>query len=208
MTPPDLPVRYAPDLPAAAPDAPDVDVPVDVEPPLDVPDVPDVSDVPDTAPAEPLCEPSPSVAGSNDFELIVGRLVAGQFTELADGEEIEIIQGPQGGVHLEVAVRLVPPAPLAEELLLTATEATTIQPCGGADQAVVGDFNNKKLPVYPLTEPGPYQSQKLLVIFDEDEAVHYAARPCAVQVTVAFDSDDGTTLAASATKPLYCVDYF
>lgn len=165
---------------------------------------------PDLGPLE-LCIPAPPDDPlPNDFDITAGQLTGDVFTPLKEGAQVEIVQGPQGGVHVEVALRFWLPAEYDENPVWTITEGVSIQPCGTADQAEVGSFYDKKYPVFRIGAADSYQTATLFVIFDQNEAIHYQDKPCAVRLTVAVKTPgdpDTIALRGSVTVPLICVDH-
>ena len=125
--------------------------------------------------AEVTEDTGPDVAPS-DFELVLGRVDSEfQFTALAAEDVIEIVQGPQGGIHLEIGVLLNlvgPPGQLSVDVT-----AATLQ-----DGVEVGSAAYANLAVYE-TEPGVYQSGFFIVIFHTDEAEPYAGKPARIRVS-------------------------
>lgn len=195
-----------------APDAADViesediqDV-ADTDPQTDV-DPPDVED--DTAEVVEECLPSdPPPQGALDLNL--GQFKSGEFVPLLDGDAIEIVQGPQGGVHLEIRLKVTLPA-WGEPKALARISSQSFQPCCGPNEGHVGDFLSNKYPLYP-EEPGgeAFASGDLPIIFKEDLGSVYANDECCVRVFVEVLAPGSNEVVQSGWRhvALDCVDFF
>ena len=144
-----------------------------------------------------------------DVPLLIGVAVAGGGVEaLADGAPIEIVQGPQGGVHLEVAFALTLPEVFAATTAKVRVEARTFQPCC-AGEPPVGTLSNAKYLAY-LVQPGSHDfvSQALQVIFDETEASFYMNSECCVAMEVWATAPGAAepTHRGAALHRFLCVD--
>lgn len=156
------------------------------------------------APLAPCLEPAPP----GELEVELGRLTAGVFSPLEDGDEIEIIQGEQGGVHVEVAVRVYDTGE-SQAKLLADIEAGTYQPCGSGEPAQVGSLSTAKHPLFVVDDADEYQSGKLVVIFEQNQGHYYADRPCGVSVRVSLTTVDRLALrSGSAVRTLRCTNFF
>lgn len=229
---PDLPDAgpLVPDVPDDGPDVPDVPdegpgvtddgaggtddgpEPPDEGPPgiddgADEGDVPALNEIVEQCLPDPPEEPLPS-----EIEMVLGKLSGGNFKELFDDDAIEVVQGPQGGVHLEVAViATLPSETFAGATKITAAiEAVTVQPCCGPDQLTVGSYISNKYAMYTTGEPAEFGSGVLPVIFDANLASYYEQMDCCVRVVVtAHEPGTQTPVATGWTeRRLFCVDYF
>jgi hypothetical protein len=221
----DLPAGPVTPLPVvhgdAEPDA-DVSAPADVvEAPHEVVDdttPADTAPSDDAAPSEVIEDIGPTdtapadtadTAAVEDPGLALGWLTGSTiFTPFAADEAIEIVQGPQGGIHVEIAVRLPWAGVATPTAAVTACDtAAKIQqgvsscgqcPCtaitaidarsfvGGVE---VGSFVTAGYPV-SLLSPGVYQTFSLPVIFDSDDAAPLVGSVDTLRVTITLPSGE------------------
>ena len=123
-----------------------------------------------------------------------------QLAVPAEDAAIEIVQGPQGGVHIEVGFRLTLPGPAATDAVRVSVAADTLQPCD-ASAPPVGSYRASKYLVVPDPTGQALVSGAVPVIFDGNVAEPYVDRPCCVALTVQVD---GATY--QATHRFTCVD--
>ncbi len=192
-------------------------VPPEVEAPLDLP-AEDVASLPDVTDG---CAPwLPPGDGPFTLASTLGRLNAdGGFEPFAPGGPIEIVQGPQGGVHLDVRLQLAPPATHQRcvtlegstvcQALISATLETHLGCC---TEPTIGSLSVAKAVVTGAGQ-GTLISGQLPVVFHENDGALYAGTDCCV--TVEFGArpvqSDGTfglapTLFGLAQITLSCVD--
>lgn len=220
---PDVTDEGAPDDTPDVPDAPEVTDPSDPSDTSDIPDVPDTLEIPDTPDegpdvadsdndtgpdVEPVCEPTPlDLPAAQDITLTLGRKPPGGFVPLLDGDPIEIVQGPQGGVHLDLAYSIEIPQNDADKLF-TVVHARTSQACCGDQEAIVGTYQNNKEVVFPAGG-GVFLSEEVSVIFEQDEASVYQGQDCCVQIHVQVMNPPPTVVhSATTTRTLSCEDVF
>jgi len=203
-------VRFGPDRAAAAapppppPRAPSVDADADGHLDASAADVSDVTEVVDSA--EVLdSEPGPDAVDDVDTEssltLTLGTASLGEFAPLPDGTDLEIVQGPQGGIHIEVAVELTIAAdsPLASGSEIIATISGDM----AIEGAVVGSTTLSNY-LMPAVAPGVFGSGVMFLIFEQDIAAPYAGKAAQVSLTVALDGG----LEAAAQVGVVLVDWF
>ncbi len=153
------------------------------------------------APGEPPCHEEAGLPEqSNAIDLSIGVPDSeGLWTAVSPDETIEIVQGPQQGVHVEIALKVTLPehsSPTVKVLV----QAASFQPCKCSNP--VGAYHNGKYLLFAAPEPpGTYISGMIPVIFEEREAHHYAGEECCVTVWVTVDEVTG-----SATHAFSCVD--
>lgn len=121
---------------------------------LDAPDGRDSAEAADVEPPRP--------------DLIIAQVSEdGSLLPLEDGAAVEIVQGPQGGIHIEVAL----------DIYLTAVEPpATIKPAIECELTDRGEILALvKVSKYPmvLREEGTYRTELMPVIFVEHLATHY-----------------------------------
>lgn len=120
------------------------------------------------------------------FEVLLGYESAGGFAELTDGTELEVVQGSQGGIHVEVLVHIRPAAGGEETRFWALTGETKLS------GEVVASLN---VPYYPIVpEGGLFASEPLPIIFFQDEAEFYlgpALTPTPVVVCLAVGEGGG-----------------
>ena len=152
--------------------------------------------------------PCPTSIATNEFALTLHRLTASGALgeELKPLDKVEIVQGPQGGVHIEFGYRAQYDG--ANELKMFAsfngeTYLDALAPPVG--------FGGSPLTVLFLSPDGAgYDSQLNLVIFEQNEAFHYEERPCCAVATVSILDPVTKDPMATATQAveLYCEDVF
>ena len=105
------------------------------------------------------------------------------FSALTEGQELEIVQGIQGGVHLEVALELDLGAAYAEveliDLLLVAQ--TSLE-----EGEPVAELRLSYLKAGNIGQ-GVFRTQTLAIIFERNQARHYEDRVARVSVQVNVD---------------------
>ena len=122
---------------------------------------------------------------SSDFPLNVGHYwpAGAEFTSLQDAQDMEIVQGIQGGVHTEIALEL--------NLGLDHADTTIvhfdvhIQTLLDGDE-VVADLQLDGFKAGNIGF-GVFQTQTLPVIFEQNQAVHYEGRDAVIVVQVVFE---------------------
>ena len=210
-------------------DLPDVDEldegPGEIEDPgdpLDVPDIPDVPDpgddgedppdIPD-APDEGTdegCAAYPDPPKPLEFPITIGKLLGNKtFVDVEDGEAIEIIQGPQGGVHVEVVFHITLPDTFTGSSVKAEVDSLSFQPCCGAEK--VGDYFNKKSLLYKqVSESQTFYSGVIPVIFDQDLAMFYEDEACCVTIDVGVYAKGTNEIVTQSTAQhtFMCVDFF
>jgi len=174
----DLPAGPVPALDPVAPADPD---PTDVAAPdalADAAPADDLGPVDTAAPAPPLT---------------LGALDAGgAFTAFTDGQSVEIVQGPQGGIHLELALRF--PAPGDADPIVVTLHAET-----HLDGAVVGTLDSPDYPA-PRVAADLGQTYVLPVIFVTNDASPYVG--ATVSLTASLTLPSGAVLTGAATLHL------
>lgn len=174
----------------------------DVEdvPPSDVP-TPDTADVCEPLLDEPIVETSPIVLGSAG--------VGGAYNPSMPGDAIEIVQGPQGGVHVEVAFEVTLSEEFTKSSAKMALTAHSFQPCCMGN--MVGSYTNNKFLAFKK-DPAQqvFVSGVVPVIFFQNEAIHYQDAECCVvlSVDVFGPQSDDVVASATAMHSFQCVDYF
>ena len=152
--------------------------------------------------------PCPMVSQVNDFELVLHRLNAeGQLgPQLSPMEAIEIVQGPQGGVHIEFGYHAAYPANMAPKVF-AAFEGKTFM---NASEPPVGIGGTPLTVLFLSPTSDGYDSQLNLVIFEQNEAVHYEEQPCCAVATVSILEPSTKDIVATSTAAieLYCEDIF
>ena len=176
---------------------------------------------------EDLCHPGegcravplPGVCPENEFPLALGKALPGDsFGEVPDGAEIEIVQGPQGGVHVEVALRATLTEAYTKQATVAKIHARSYQPCWSEADGVylsaaaeVGQYFNKKGLLYKSASGEFLTGFPLWVIFEQNLAVFYEDQYCCVAVEVdAYAPGSKTEIAYSAWvwHRFYCIDLF
>ncbi len=220
------------DLPDPGPDDPTD--PVDGDE-LDAPEIPDTADVPEVEPelppipdiedgdsgdpegadtpevidaADSGCPSFPAPPKPVEFPVTIGKLLGNKtFMEVEAGEAIEIVQGPQGGVHVEVAFHITLPETFVGSSVKVMVDALSFQVCCGEEK--VGDYFNKKSLLYKQeADSQTFYSGVVPVIFDQDLASFYEDTDCCVAMDISVYEKGTTTvvLEASAHHTFYCVD--
>ncbi len=188
----------APELPAVedvidAPDAvPDVfDVAGD--------DVPPPGDVLEDLPA-PIDAPIPVIDTLEGSAVVgLGRLVgvapSQAFEALSPGQDLEIVLGPQGGYHLELAAELDAPAQTVPKLLVTiACSAQHVH-------EEIGSVYLDKHVCYRGAD-GLYRTQVLPVFFLSPTAASYAGESVLVGCTITGAETGGASLMVTLVDEL------
>ncbi len=141
-------------------------------------------------PAPPLSD-EPSM-----FAVALGDVATNfTFTPWSPGDTTEIVQGPQGGIHVEVGAQATvsgPPGAVTADVF----GRVLIE---GADVAM-GTYSAVTL---LEVAPGVYQTGELLLIFETDLAGPYTGWPALVEVLVDVD---GT--AGYVSHPVTLIDAF
>ena len=149
-----------------------------------------------------------SCESRHDFELQLGVVGANKtFRVPRRGDPIEIVQGPQGGVHVEIALQARLPVRLAGDTLRTWIRATTFEPCDAATG--VGRAENRKYLLFPDGN-GNHISGVLPVVFATSTASAYEDTECCVRVTLGVREPGETepSLWATTEHRFYCIDFF
>ena len=125
------------------------------------------------------------------------------------GDPIEIVQGPQGGVHLEVAFLVDLPETFTKSSAKMTVNAHSYQPCCAGK--MVGSYvNNKYLAFKTEATSQTFASGVIPVIFFQNEAYHYEDAECCVVLSLEVLGPGSTEIVAtgSAIQSFPCVDYF
>ncbi len=122
-----------------------------------------------------------------DFPLEIGTNYGSGVVTLPDGGKLEIVQGPQGGLHLNLAVRAVLPPDVASTPTFVSLTAETHVPCCAGP--VVGGFAAPGLPLWPVKDgsgvaTGQHASSIFPGVFNQSLASAYAGKACCVDVTL------------------------
>ena len=135
-----------------------------------------------------------------------GIFVASQPATVA---ALEIVQGNQGGVHVEVAFRLILPdlalfgGKIPPKVQAEVRAETRLDCCDGE---LVGTAESLKRLVWKSPDvEGAYDSGPLPVIFDQTVAAPYHLRHCCVTVEVAF-RHHGAQFLGLGQQTFFCVD--
>jgi hypothetical protein len=179
----ELPDTDLPDSPDVGPDPVDVS---DTPQPVDSGDLLEIgdSDVEDSEiddSEEPDVPPDPG-DGVDDPDvvepptpLVLGTLAGATFTPLADGIDLEITQGPQGGIHLEVGIDVTWDS--AE------TKLSGVLSCRTRLGAKDVGFNETPNFILYRTPDGTYRSVMIPVYFQDWDAAVYVNQNVAVSCT-------------------------
>jgi len=214
-----------PDVDVSAPDTPSNDVePSDIADtePSDIADavedvvedtlVADTTPTDDTQPPDEteICESPLSPTGTETLPISLGSAgLGGKYQPAEAGDLIEIVQGPQGGVHVEVAFEVTLPETFTKNSAKMALVAHTFQPCCMGN--MVGSYTNNKFLAFK-GEPGGqvFASGVVPVIFFQNEAIHYQDAECCVVLTADVFAPQSTEILASGAvmQAFTCVDYF
>ena len=120
-----------------------------------------------------------------EFPLTVGRYwpAGAEFTALVEGEDMEIVQGIQGGVHTEIALEF--------DLGFGRDDTSTIQfdlyiqtLLDGGDAVATLELAGFKADNVGF---GVFRTHTLPVIFEQNEALHYEGRQAVIVVQVTMD---------------------
>ena len=132
------------------------------------------------------------------IEVELGWVSGNVFKPFEDGDTVEIVQGPQGGIHLDVFQ-----GPAVAKI-----QAVTVTPCCGPSKDSVGSFLAKKYPLMEGVEAPRFYTDVLQVMFDQPLANHYADAECCVQAIVSiYDlSTDTISHSGSDGVRLLCRD--
>lgn len=123
----------------------------------------------------------------SEFPLSVGQYwpAGAEFAALVDGQDMEIVQGIQGGVHTEIALEF--------DLGFGRDNTATIQfdlyiqtLLDGADAVATLELDGFKADNVGF---GVFRTHTLPVIFDQNEAVHYEGRQAVIVVQVTMDGE-------------------
>ncbi len=157
------------------------DVDTGPEPDTDTSDDNDVPDTVEDDTFEPVDTSLPPV------DMVVGQFDAAGvvFTEFVSGQEIEIIQGPQGGVHIEIALDYGFPGG-ATSLPTEVNLFTEI------DGQAVGDFVSLAYPT-PMVGVERYRTFPIPLIFYTDLADPYVGANAVLNLSMTLP--DNTTRA-------------
>ena len=126
-----------------------------------------VEDTQDTASIVDYADELPS-----EFPMTVGRYWprGAAFSPLSEGLDMEIVQGFQGGIHTEIAFEFDLGFDYADTLIVYFDlHAQTLL----ADEEVVAELTLKGMKAGNIGF-GVFQSQTMQVIFEQNEAHHYA----------------------------------
>ncbi len=191
-------------------DSNDVIAPVDATDSTTPPDEMDTAAPLDVEPEVKECTALEGVQSINPVPMELGAAgPGGSFVALAPGESIEIVQGPQGGVHLEVAFQLTLPETFVKSSAKMTVNAHSYQPCCVGN--MVGSYvNNKYLAFKTDADSQTFASGVIPVIFFQNEAIHYQDKECCVVLSLEVYGTGSTEINAtsSAVQSFTCVDYF
>ena len=142
----------------------------------------------DTCVAAQGCLPPPP--DPHDFPVEVGQKTQA-FVPVADGQAIQIVHGPQGGIHLLAAFRATLPPVITWSPVKVSYTATTRLGCC-ATGPVVGSVTSGAAAAWktPDTE-AEYVYSPMQIVFDSKESADYAGQTCCVRVDVAVFPIDG-----------------
>ncbi len=178
------------------PDVPDVP---DVPDPPDAPDLPDLSHDSETSDSAEVEDEDTSDDGPNppphtqtqqgDYLVLIAEAEAPEFTPIVADSEREIVQGPQGGIHTEIVLRVtVPGAIPTNGKIAGALQAKAFI----ADQ-LIGFID---VPSYPFTElPGlldTYQSDVIPIFFASNDAATYSDLVTRLEAHINYLGKTGT----------------
>ncbi|HIA02274.1 MAG TPA: hypothetical protein EYN06_06440 [Myxococcales bacterium] len=156
---------------------------------------------------------SPVIASNppNKFQIQMGKLEANKLFLTVDPEEmIEIVQGPQGGVHVEVAFRAWLPVQFSDQSKAKVeVEGNTYMGCCGGES--VAYFHLGKYLIYPDPDDDKaFRSGVIPVIFEQNQAVHYEEQLCCVVLDVGLrlPGESEPSIWSQAHHTFYCVDLF
>lgn len=144
--------------------------------------VPDVSEIADASDASEgdgdvqTADDGGDVVVAADLEIGEIDYATGIFTALADGDPLGIVHGPQGGVHLEVALRFSCESDALEV-------AAALEIYVEVDGVVCARYLAPQYPV-PVIAAGVCQSYVVPLIFDELDAAPYAGKVGKIEAVV------------------------
>jgi hypothetical protein len=197
----------APDTQEVAGPADGASIPDTAAPPLDlmpaadtavspIPDVPVVADIDASTEADEgreLPEPEPDIEEIVEPEpqpqLLLGAVTDGQFAAFTGGQDVEIVQGPQGGIHATVVLELQ-----HTTLTLVGGKALVGMECATrVDQELVGliTVSTYKLQVLSGTH---FMSPEITVFFVQDVADPYVDKVAEISCKV---THQGTALQSA-----------
>ena len=116
--------------------------------------------------------------------LEIGSFASGAFVPFSPGSGLEIVQGPQGGIHVEVGARMTVEG-LADAIFVAVEGRTEL------DDEVVGLLSTPQLAV--VGADGVYTTAVLPIIFAQDEAEAYLGpelSPRAATICVSVELPD------------------
>ena len=125
----------------------------------------------------------------SDFEVVIGAYEkpSYDFVVMDDGSPAEIVQGPQGGIHLSTALELSPGVAWASE----STVFIDIVMTTWIDDEVVGVLELDHFAAGAIA-PGVFRTAVLPVVFDENIAAPYVGFDAVVIAEVTLDDAWGT----------------
>jgi hypothetical protein len=191
------------DAPRAAEPQPDLGPEPSPEPPPEAAPLEARTAEPD--PGAPEAEPAEEAEQAETPVLDAGPLApamvlgwipppGGGFVPFPNGEEVdvEIVQGPQGGIHAEVAFELSVPLEEAATLKLPMQCTTTID---GVLEGLI------KVPTYTVyrTPDGAYRSAVIPIFFAQNGALAYQGRKGVVACQVSLDGTEPADLSDLGT---------
>ena len=158
-----------------------------------------------------VCPVSGDVASpAESFELTLGTWINGSFVVAAELAPLEIVHGPQGGIHVEVAFRVVAPAGLvvSGSTLKARAAGQTVQPC--CQGQVVGGMVPHTVLLTPEPGSAAFVAADDLVIFYNANAGHFEDKECCVALEVGLMPPGETepSVWAQASARFLCVNVF
>lgn len=160
----------------------------------------------DTGPPPDTCHDFTIPEEGGGLQVAIGTLTSrSSWVASADGDAIEIVQGPQGGVHLELSVRTEIPPPLGGTQKVH-MRLQAYQPCWCTDP--VARYDNPKYLIFPNPDQGPgiYVSGTIPVIFEHRDGARYAGETCCVVAEVSVPNPGAEPLTAVTIRDFNCVD--
>ena len=150
---------------------------------------------------------APSPPAGQEFELKLGRSVRdsqdtgtydGHYEPAADGMEVSVVHGPQGGIHLEVAFELTPGQPADHRVWI---RGRTYRACDTQDEV-----GSTRIPGYRVGDS--WISEQVQIWFSETQIAPVVGRDCCVVLTVGLREPGQTvpTRFACDTKRFQCKD--
>ena len=164
---------------------------------------------PEDAPALDAAEADPAVPPADPFQVLLGTISDGSFVPAADMQPIEIVHGPQGGIHIEVGFQVTLPSNYDGVPVVHArASGQAVQPC--CDGGIVGAMVPHKVILYPHPSTGEYTAAEDRVIFYNANAGHFADQECcvALEVGVAPPGELAPTQWTYAAARFFCVNIF